>query len=845
VNLSFAASPVSGAISTDGEVDCYPIEGLTSGEHLAVAFHSNSGEGMWSITDELGDQICSGFSGGGECQLSGPSNWYLSVLAADGSSTFNYSLGARKLTNPEGCSPLPVPGIWSFSAGTIGGTIEEGLAAHCYTFTRKLGESDSAYWFQAIRSTGTLQPAWHVYNPIGALVCGGVASGFNRCPLQESGQFTVTIEDSSESETGSYALSAKRLTAREGCSSLSSLAFNASPVEGSVAATGQVDCYSLSAGADGERLHVGLQTASGSSAWTIVDGEGNEICSGAASAECELSGSSGWSVLVESSDGRGNFEYSLAVRKLADPEGCASLGAPGAWSFASAALVGSIESSLGARCYTFTRKQGEADGAYWFQSIRTTGLLQPQWHVYDPSGALVCGGGPGVDVESCAIQEFGQFAVVVEDSSQAQTGSFELITKRLTEPSGCASVASLGLSSASTEASIGVPGEIDCYSLSNAKDGQRLQIGLQSSSGTPMWAVVDGAGDRVCSGTSSGECRLSGSSGWSVLVEDSGARETYDYSLALRRLDDPEGCSSLGDPGVWSFTAAAIAGTIEGPLHTRCYTFTRKLGEADSDYWFQAIRTSGELQPQWRVYDPDGALVCQGSGAGFNSCPVREFGQFAVVVEDSSQAQAGSFELTAKRLNEPTGCATLPSLAFGIKPTLGNLSADGEIDCYSLPATLEDQLEFNLTGAADRYTVLDAAGEPACNEFARPCVMAGEGPYSLMVYSAGGTTRGNYHFEATCENVPCGQADTEVTDAVPSRVGANPYVTLLLRGHDLELLEGASSSPETTSSPARCKNPPKTGEQMRSASTSKAPQTAHGTSKPSSSAGRRAVSPTQ
>ncbi len=36
--------------------------------------------------------------------------------------------------------------------------------------------------------------------------------------------------------------------------------------------------------------------------------------------------------------------------------------------------------------------------------------------------------------------------------------------------------------------------------------------------------------------------------------DDATGTGTFSYPLVARRLSDPQGCSSLGDPEVWSFT---------------------------------------------------------------------------------------------------------------------------------------------------------------------------------------------------------------------------------------------------------------------------------------------------
>ena len=168
------------------------------------------------------------------------------------------------------------------------------------------------------------------------------------------------------------------------------------------------------------------------------------------------------------------------------------------------------------------------------------------------------------------------------------------------------------------------------------------------------------------------ECALSGTAGWSLLVYDYGA-ETFSYSVAARRLSNPQGCSSLGAPAAWSFTASRINGSIDAVLDARCYTFSREAGEEDGAYWFRALRTAGTLNARWRVYGPSGSLECSGYGGEYQRCQLLASGQFVLIVDDQDGANTGSFLATAKRATSPTGCSALPSIPFGAIPVSGNL----------------------------------------------------------------------------------------------------------------------------------------------------------------------------
>ncbi|HEX5927892.1 MAG TPA: hypothetical protein VFY48_00695 [Solirubrobacterales bacterium] len=805
IDGSFASSPTSGAISSDDEVDCFSLSNLSAGDQVSVDFEVSAvvnGFPSWRVLDGNGDQVCS-YWGSTTCVISGGPGWSLEIYDASASvSTFSYGLAVRRLTDPSGCASLGGPDTWSFTLPRTDGSVASSLDARCYTFTRAVGEADGSYWLRAVRTAGTLSPHWSVYGPSGSMECQGFAGGLeNACQLLAFGQFTVVVEPYGGSQAGSFFLTTRRLNAASGCTSSPPLAIGAAPAPGSISSAGEADCHTLAGLSAGDAISVGLTAPTGSNhtpRLTVIDSTGNRICEGHTGSSfdpCTLTGTPGWSVVVYDQGGAATFSYSLAVRRLTDPQGCTPLGDPEVWSFASARLNGSIAGTLDARCYTFDREPGEEDGVYWFRAQRSAGTLAPYWAVYGPSGSRECSSAEVGFNNNCELLASGQYTFLVADNAGEKTGSFIATARRLTDPEGCSTLPSIAFGAAPVAGDLATGGSIDCYSLPEVAVGNTVSIDFLPSPGaSPRWLVIDANGNPFCSSDSYYEgapCPLQGTAGWSLLVYDTGT-SSFSYSLAVRRLTNPQGCSSLGDPAVWSFTAPRINDTIEAPLATRCYTFDRAISDPDGVYWFRTLRTSGALNPAWSVYGASGQRECAGSnGSPEDECRLYAAGRFALVVRDSGWSQSGTFLATAKRLTSPEGCSELSSIAFGIAPVSGNLSAGGEVDCYRLDGSAQDVLSFSGTGSADSFALLDSEGTVRCRWFNYPCTIVEDGELTLLVYSGGGTATGKYRFEAECENVPCGQSNTAVTDVSPNRVGPGKFTTIVLRGRDLELLESA------------------------------------------------------
>lgn len=796
LNTSFGGAAANGSISTAAVVDCFSLADVAAGDWVRIGLVRGTGSSaspIWTVVDGTGNPICQAFSSG-DCQLSGAGGWSVQISDYYSANSFSYSIAARRLTNPQGCSALGEPTSFSFTAPRLDGSIDGVLATKCYTFSRAVGDADGAYWFRAIRTSGTMTARWRVHGPSGSQECAGSGGDYQRCSLLASGQFALVVDDQSDTNTGSFFATAKRTTSPVGCSAPATLAFGSGSITGAVSAAGEVDCYSLADVTAGDWVRIGFAPSTGSSAaprWTLVDGAGNPVCTQYYnSSDCQLTGASGWSLLIYEY-GANTYSYSLAAYRLTDPEGCGSLGAPAAWSFAAPRIDGSIDGVLGAKCYTFSRAPGEQDGAYWFRAMRTSGTMSARWRVYGPSGSQECLSN-GVDYQRCPLLASGQFTLVVDDQSDTNTGSFLLTAKRTTVPTGCTALASVAFGADPVGGNLSSGGEIDCYTLTDVSAGDAVRIAFTrsgGSGGSPRWTVVDNAGNIVCTQYYyAADCQLTGAGAWSLLVFDYGP-DTFSYSIAARRLSNPQGCSSLGAPEVWSFTAPRINGVIDGALDAECYTFSRAVGEEDGGYWFRAMRTSGAMAARWRVYGPSGAQECAGSGGDYQRCQLLASGQFVLVVDDESDVNTGTFWLTPRRSTSRTGCSTLPSIAFGTAPVTGNLSTGGEIDCYTLAASSGDILTFTATGSAERLSVIDAEGQQRCYQ-ATQCTIEGDGPFALLVY-AYGTATGGYRFQGACENVPCGQSDTAVTDAVPNRVGQGEFTSTVLRGRDLELLASA------------------------------------------------------
>ena len=819
IETGFDDGGVHSTIAAPGEVDCFTIAGGQSGDHDLVGFESSERSGgaypRWTVTAADGTQVCERSASGynefrSTCQLNSGGPWTLAISDANSTGTYSYRVAVRNLDDAEGCTPVE-PNAWSFGGPRLDGSVSGEFGAGCFTFSRAAGEEDGAYWLRAIRTSGALDPRWFVYGPSGTADCQGTNNEpGNVCRLVAAGKYVAVVFDGSGTSSGNFYLGAKRLSAPSGCGLLPSIAFGSSASTGTIASAGAATCTTISGVSGDDNVSVGSVAsgiANASPRWALVDGSGATVCDGYFGSStpyrsgCRLTGTAPWRVISYDQAGTGSFSYSLAVRRLNQPEGCTPLGAPGAFSFTAPRLNGTISASLDARCYTFSRGPEEADGSFWFRAARTAGALSPEWTLYGPSGSRECSGYDAGPEQPCKISAAGQFAVVVRDSTGDDSGSFYLTSRQVDDPSGCSQAPSVSFGATPVSASISTAGEADCYSLPQVEAGDALSVALNgnaASGGSTRWALVDGDGATICRSAwmqANESCVLTGFGGWSLLVYTEPGTAGSTYSLAVRRLNQPEGCTPLGAPGAFSFTAPRLNGTISASLDARCYTFSRGPEEADGSFWFRSMRTSGNFEPRWTVFGPGGGRECTGAVPTPNyPCRLLAAGDYTLVVEDSNLSRTGGFLLAPKRLSDPAGCGSLPSIAFGASDISANLTTAGEADCYDLTASVGDELRFGLTGAADLSAVVDSDGDTVCLSYwSSVCRIQQDGSFHLLVFNSA-TGSGTYRLQVACENVPCGQTETAVADAVPNRIGQSRFTTVLLRGHDLDLLDKVTIS---------------------------------------------------
>ncbi len=188
------------------------------------------------------------------------------------------------------------------------------------------------------------------------------------------------------------------------------------------------------------------------------------------------------------------------------------------------------------------------------------------------------------------------------------------------------------------------PAQMDTYTFA-AEAGDEVLVRMSRESGDlrPGIRVYDADGAEVCqaSGLSTaeiGNCTLEGGGEVSILTFDTGATRTGDYYLYLQRLSRPGRSEPIG-------FGQTLRGTITSPAQMDTYTFA---AEAGDEVLVRISRESGDLRPGIRVYDADGAEVCQASDlstAEIGSCTLEGGGEVSILTFDTGATRTGDYYL--------------------------------------------------------------------------------------------------------------------------------------------------------------------------------------------------------
>ncbi len=364
----------------------------------------------------------------------------------------------------------------------------------------------------------------------------------------------------------------------------------------------------------------------------------------------------------------------------------------------------------GTACYTFTvEKPGmhrlvqSGPGAHEVHITVHDG--EEQVECYDPDwGAGWCG-----------LERTGEFTLRLANSSwDTSTVTFALTP--LAADEGCTTRVSTDFNSPPLVARAAGPTAVQCARL-DAKPGERITNTVRTTvAGQSVSWITDGTGARICPRHREDDndgCVLPGDGPYRALTQVTEAERGFpaEYTLKVRRLSDPAGCTHV------PLNTYNSAPTTVTPS-TGCKTFTAPRAGAYEVYGVDVDSSRTKL----KVYDREGKTVC----FPWNNCELPAAGDYTVHTDD------------ATLILDRSSAAGCESAELGLYRS--TFAAAGEIDCVLLPLPAGARLAAltPLSGPAPRpdLTLFDATGAYGCSKSdlsAGTCELTGTSPFRLHI----------------------------------------------------------------------------------------------------------------
>jgi lysophospholipase L1-like esterase len=340
--------------------------------------------------------------------------------------------------------------------------------------------------------------------------------------------------------------------------------------------------------------------------------------------------------------------------------------------------------------YTLTAGVGET---VELSVAKTGGSLVPRLTIRGPTGALV-GDVGGTTVASWAFvaATAGTYSVVIGDNHvpRDMTGTYRLHYVHAPGANEHGALVNGGSRSERIEV-----GDLDSYTFT-ANVGDAVELSLARTSGllSPYMRIYDPKGSEVkrIGGTTVASTGFRAvTAGTYVVVVSDGHVErsvTGDYELHYVRAPGANELGPLVNGG--SRIQAIGVGDLDS------YTFTANIGDAVE---LSLARTSGELAPYLRIYDPQGSEVKRIGGTTVASTGFRAVtaGTYVVVVSDGhvERSVTGDYELHFVRA--PGASEHGPLINGGAH---GGVIDVGDLDSYTFIARVGETVTLSATGTS-------------------------------------------------------------------------------------------------------------------------------------------------
>ncbi|MFE1499768.1 hypothetical protein ACFW89_32355, partial [Streptomyces albidoflavus] len=401
-----------------------------------------------------------------------------------------------------------------------------------------------------------------------------------------AGTYTLGLTLASYLAGGEARVAVVPLMAGPGCSEPISTDFGAAPATGTSSGELGIICHAFTA-APGELINTRLRPGASANihAW-VTDDTGKHLCS--VGFDCVLPpGVGGYRVLAHLSPSGGTYAvpYTLTVRQLSHPVGCAVVGV-------NAYGTAPTQLSPPAECKAFTPA---TTGTYQVQAVTASGA-GTALTMYAPSGRIC------EYTNGCPLTAGVTYTLV--------TGS----TVRILDPrstDGCTNDVELGHAHRGGFSAVG---EVDCLNLPVPRGAHLAVLNGDVPGGPdtdPDVTLLDATGASQCAGASEyvlSTCVLGGTAPYRAIVRNSTSDPaTGAYALAFHRTDAASGCRTF-QAGDFTATSARMSVTTGADAFSDCLTIP---ADAHSGRELIDLRNvSGGPAGSLSLFDQNGARTC-------------------------------------------------------------------------------------------------------------------------------------------------------------------------------------------------------------------------------------------
>ncbi|MFD3569107.1 hypothetical protein [Streptomyces sp. NPDC058667] len=539
-----------------------------------------------------------------------------------------------------------------------------------------------------------------------------------------AGTYTLGLTLASYLAGGEARVAVVPLMAGPGCSEPISTDFGAAPATGTSSGELGIICHAFTA-APGELINTRLRPGASANihAW-VTDDTGKHLCS--VDFDCVLPpGVGGYRVLAHLSPSGGTYAvpYTLTVRQLSHPVGCAVVGV-------NAYGTAPTQLSPPAECKTFTPA---TTGTYQVQAVTASGA-GTALTMYAPSGRIC------EYTNGCPLTAGVTYTLV--------TGS----TVRILDPrstNGCTNDVELGHAHRGGFSAVG---EVDCLNLPVPRGAHLAVLNGDVPGGPdtdPDVTLLDATGASQCAGASEyvlSTCVLGGTAPYRAIVRNSTSDPaTGAYALAFHRTDAASGCRTF-QAGDFTATSARMSVTTGADAFSDCLTIP---ADAHSGRELIDLRNvSGGPAGSLSLFDQNGARTCFDPDAPADvpqdACALTPGLTYTALVHGVDAP--AEFSLTRRDVTATArGCVETPATAVGRPSAAGVAAAPGTFVCHRV-TTLDarDVLHLDFRDAsylsAWPVGVYRTNGSKGCGDLFPGCAITGSTHYQAVVEVRDGTS---------------------------------------------------------------------------------------------------------